>query len=117
MRTAFKTIAALTIAGAVAVLGATSASAADAIVVTSITAPVQHDDCGPELVEGGAPNDYIGYAWDHWTFGKDAGVSKSVFWFADGSYLVRADPKPGYVIDPAIQRAWRFPAFTDVPCE
>jgi hypothetical protein len=85
------------------------------IVVTEVTAPVQHDDCGAEVDEAGA---YInGYAWDHWTFGKNTGVSKTLVTLLDGSgYIVRADPRPGYVIAEGVQTVWRFPAFTDVPC-
>jgi hypothetical protein len=94
---------------------AAAEDAPPATVVTYVTAPVQHDDCGAEVDETGA---YVnGYAWDHWTFGKNAGVSKSLVTLLDGSgYVVRADPRPGYVIAEGVQRVWEFPPFTDQPC-
>jgi opacity protein-like surface antigen len=113
IRLAIAAILALFALGAAA--PASAADTAAPVVVTSITTPVQHDDCGAEVDETGA---YVnGYAWDHWTFGKNAGVSKSLITLLDGSgYIVRADPRPGYVIADGVQREWRFPPFTDEPC-
>lgn len=99
-------------------IGLAAPAAADTpappVVVDYITPPVQHDDCGPEVDEHGA---YIGYAWDHWTFGKNVGVSKTLVTWLDGrGYQVRADARPGYVIADGVQRVWEFPPFTDEPC-
>ena len=119
MRNLSTRLAALVVAlAALTLIGAPSAQAADPIPVAAIPAPVQHDDCGAEIRDGGGPNDYVGYSWDHWTIKKVTGASASLFWLNDGSgYVVRYDPKPGYYFpEGVVQRVWTFPAFTNEPC-
>jgi hypothetical protein len=114
MRNPIKALIAATITASALLLGATPVSASEPIVVTSIKTPVQIDRCGPEVDESGA---FLGPAWYYWSFGKDAGVSKTLITWLDGSgYQVRADARPGYVIADGVQTVWEFPAFTNEPC-
>lgn len=112
-------------AGIALALGGASAAHADPIVVTTVTHPVQLDECGPEQYPD--PRD--------WVIVKDTGVSKYLFRLTntvevtqdgdtfDARYKFRYQPKAGYVFSAELdpdgdgQIIRYYPDFTDVPCE